>query len=173
MVLVKEFLPNPIGKDAAGEYVALFNDGDTGVRLSGWKLKDASGKIFSLSGYAIESKKDLKLFSTVTKLSLNNSGETISLLDVSGKTVHTLSYSGTAQEGRVIYSDREVTPELRAELFDPLAASVIDVRQNISMEVVATGLLSALLLAVVAALILNKVHAQNDTQETTNAGWPA
>lgn len=184
MILIKEFLPNPVGKDAPGEYMTLFNDGDAAVSFSGWRLKDASGKVFNLSGYRLEPKKELKLFSSVTKLSLNNNGETIQLVDVSGTMVSELSYVGSAQEGRVVYANREITPELRQQLFDPLAASVIDVKQSFSLEVVATGLVGAFLLAILSAFILNKVHhsknelglpdnAKTNSQEKSHTGWPA
>lgn len=183
-MIVKEFLPNPVGKDAGGEYVTLFNDGDAVSSLSGWKLKDASGKIFSLNGYRLEPGKELKLFSSVTKLSLNNNGETIQLIDVSGTMASELSYVGSAQEGRVIYANREITPELRQQLFDPLAAQAINLKQSLSGEMIATGLVSAFVLAIISLVILNKVHnhkseieqlshVQTNVPKKSNTGWPA
>ena len=49
MVLISEFLPNPPGKDADGEWIELLTRNQA-VDLSGWVLKDASGKSFSLDG---------------------------------------------------------------------------------------------------------------------------
>lgn len=101
MVSIKEFLPNPVGKDADGEYIKIFNDGKDAVILNGWSVKDASGKISSLSG-SLDGGKELSLPYSQTKISLNNSGETIYLYDNAGKLVNELSYAGQAEEGKVV-----------------------------------------------------------------------
>ncbi|MBI4992397.1 MAG: lamin tail domain-containing protein [Candidatus Harrisonbacteria bacterium] len=98
---IKEFLPNPVGSDKEGEYIKILNDGNTSVLLDGWKLKDASGKIFNLSGN-LESGLALTLPYSETKISLNNNGEQIFLYDDTGKLVDELSYSGQASEGQII-----------------------------------------------------------------------
>ncbi|MEK9170334.1 MAG: lamin tail domain-containing protein [Patescibacteria group bacterium] len=100
-MIIKEFLPNPVGKDADGEYIKIFNDGDKAVILNGWSVKDASGKTFSLSG-SLDGGKELSLPYLQTKISLNNNGEQIFLYDSAGKLVDELSYSGQAEEGKII-----------------------------------------------------------------------
>lgn len=100
-MIIKEFLPNPVGADKDGEYIKIFNDSDKAVNLAGWKISDASKKEFSLSG-AINSKEELALFSTQTKISLNNNGESISLTDPNGILIDQLAYTGVAEEGKAI-----------------------------------------------------------------------
>lgn len=98
MVLISEFLPNPAGKDADGEWIELFNSGTEPVDLSGWVLKDASGKSFSLDGYRIAPAEYLVLNSKTTKIGLNNGGETLFLYR-SGDRKDQAEFSGTAGEG--------------------------------------------------------------------------
>lgn len=100
-MLIKEFLPNPIGVDKDGEYIKIFNDGDKAVNLTGWKISDASNKSFSLSGI-IQPSGELKLLSTQTKISLNNNGETIFLFDEKGALADKLGYTGVADEGKIV-----------------------------------------------------------------------
>ena len=100
-MIIKEFLPNPVGPDKDGEYIKFFNDSDKAVNLAGWKISDVSKKEFSLSGI-INSKEELVLFSTKTKISLNNTGETIFLTDSKGVLADKLGYTGAAEEGKVI-----------------------------------------------------------------------
>jgi len=77
MVLIKEFFPNPAGKDTEGEWIKLFNNGDAGVDLAGWQIKDASGKAFIFSAGAdanniISAGGTLTLDYKITKISINN-----------------------------------------------------------------------------------------------------
>ncbi len=108
-MIIKEFLPNPVGPDKDGEYVKIFNDSDKAVNLAGWKISDASGKVFNLSG-TIKSKTELVFFYSQTKISLNNSGETVFLKDSSGKLIDQLGYSGMAEEGKIIIREEKTLP---------------------------------------------------------------
>jgi len=114
-MLIKEFLPNPVGADKDGEYIKLFNDADKAVNLAGWKIKDASGKAFNLSG-SLESKKELILSASQTKISLNNNGETISLFDAKGVLMDELSYVGVAEEGKMVMNQKLV--QIKSDLQD-------------------------------------------------------
>jgi len=100
-MIIKEFLPNPIGADKDGEYIKILNDADVAVNLSGWKISDASGKTFNLSGI-VKPKEEIKLLYSQTKIPLNNTGESVFLFNSKGILVDELSYTGTAEEGRVI-----------------------------------------------------------------------
>lgn len=110
-MLIKEFLPNPIGQDADGEYIKLFNDGNLPVNLAGWSVKDASGKTFNLTD-SLDGGRELLLPYLQTKVSLNNNGEQIFLYDNAGKLADELSYSGQAEEGQIIVKKQLVTSEL-------------------------------------------------------------
>ena len=113
-MIIKEFLPNPIGLDKEGEYIKIFNDSDKAISLSGWKISDASKKEFALSG-TIDSKQELVLLSTKTKISLNNNGETIFLTDPKGVLTDNLSYTGLAEEGRIILKQEIIAPQAEFE----------------------------------------------------------
>ena len=43
MVSISEWLPNPKGKDADGEWFELVNTGDTDINLSGWRIAAGGG----------------------------------------------------------------------------------------------------------------------------------
>lgn len=109
-MIIKEFLPNPVGVDKDGEYIKIFNDADKAVNLAGWRISDASKKSFNLSG-TLDSKKELTLFSSQTKISLNNNGETIFLYSEKGELVDKLGYSGTAEEGRIMINQKVLDPK--------------------------------------------------------------
>lgn len=119
-MIIQEFLPNPAGVDKDGEYILLFNDGKSAVSLAGWKVEDASGKAFKLSG-SVGAGAQVKLTSGQTKINLNNTGETVSLFDASGKLVDSLSYAGTAVEDMpVLRAGKELSAEIKDKLFDDL-----------------------------------------------------
>jgi len=98
---IHSFLPNPIGKDQAGELITLFNDSAQSVSLAGWYLKDISGKSYSLSG-VMTPNQELVLSYRDSKISLNNNGETLYLYDQNDVLIDQLSYVGEAQEGALI-----------------------------------------------------------------------
>lgn len=99
MVVVNEWLPNPNGVDTKAEFIELFNNGNSPVRLDGWILKVTAKKVFPLNGYTIAPRGYLVLPRTVTKLSLKNGGETVSLYNREGLLTDRTSYLGTAPSG--------------------------------------------------------------------------
>ncbi|GEM_PF-1686996 len=113
-MIIKEFLPNPIGADKEGEYIKIFNDSDKAVNLVGWKISDASKKEFAMSGI-IDPKQELVLFSSKTKISLNNNGEIVFLTDSKGILIDKLVYTGIAEEGKVILKQEIVSPQTKFE----------------------------------------------------------
>jgi lamin tail-like protein len=104
-MLIKEFLPNPVGPDKEGEYIKILNNTDNSINLSEWKIKDASSKIFSLSG-VIKSEEEIILPYSITKITLNNNGEGITLFNSDGELIDQLIYSGKAEEGRIIMNQK-------------------------------------------------------------------
>lgn len=99
-MLISEFLPNPVGKDTDGEFIELFNDGLKSINLSGWKIKDASGKTFTFKNQILGSGRYLTLPYQTTKITLNNDAETLYLYDTKGVLIDKASFSGTAPEGK-------------------------------------------------------------------------
>ena len=50
MIFINEWLSNPTGADAKGEFIELWNNGNAPVNLNGWTLQVDSKKKFKLSG---------------------------------------------------------------------------------------------------------------------------
>ena len=145
-MIIKEFLPNPIGKDTEGEYIKLFNDGSEAVLFNNWILKDASGKVYKLFG-SLEVSKELTLPYSQTKIALNNNGEQIFLYDSAGKLADELSYSGQASEGQIIkYQASGIKyQELNEMIFNsPITNYQLPVAKIIFLDFLTAAILAAL-----------------------------
>ncbi|MDD3896818.1 MAG: lamin tail domain-containing protein [Candidatus Peribacteraceae bacterium] len=80
-IAVSEFLPNPAGDDAAGEWIELVNQAEQEADLCGWSVDDAEGgsEPFSLDGLTIAPGRFLLLPRAQTKIALNNSDDAVRL----------------------------------------------------------------------------------------------
>lgn len=91
-IMLSEILPDPEGSDATDEWIEITNQGKASVGLYGWQITDAS-KTFTISEDISLSAGEYLTFSvTETGVSLNNSGETISLLDPAGEVISEVVY---------------------------------------------------------------------------------
>ena len=111
-VFINEFLPNPDGTDRGEEYVEIVNVGTTAVDLTGWRLGDElSPDRHVFEGTVIEPGDGVVVFdegdhsaiakaivSSTGSLSLNNTGDTLSLVDASGAVIDRVAYS-TSRSG--------------------------------------------------------------------------
>lgn len=175
-MIISEFLPNPIGKDTEGEWIKLFNDGDTAINLNGWQLKDASGKIFLFHDFKIGPDKYLTLDYKTTKISLNNDGETLFLYDSKGDLVSKAEYAGSAPEGKslirqsdgqLIFSNQDAPEQagsIEIQNQNSNAAVISDINQNnilnkkeLGLSGLFIGFLSALILAFVFIVIFSAI----------------
>ncbi|MBN1209204.1 MAG: lamin tail domain-containing protein [Myxococcaceae bacterium] len=96
-VIINEILANEAGSNTDTEFVELVNVGGTAVDLSGWKLwdKDAARHTFP-SGTVLAPGKALVVFASASStgaLSLNNTGDTVTLKNASKKTVTSYTYA--------------------------------------------------------------------------------
>lgn len=153
-MIIQEFLPNPAGKDSDGEYILLFNDAKNIQSLDGWSIRDAGGKVFKLSGQ-LTPNKELRLVAGLTKINLNNSGETVTLYNASGKVIDSLSYTGTA--GEDIPVARVLTGETQAKLFDDLPGRFMPVQMNAGGSVWIVFLISTCILAILSVWIMKNI----------------
>jgi hypothetical protein len=101
-VLINEWLANPVGPDAEGEWLELFNGGASAVNLSGWRLENGSGKGMKLGDFAIKPGEYLVLHRKDTKLALRNRNEALSLYNARGELADRAEFLGSAPEGKSI-----------------------------------------------------------------------
>ncbi|EKE14408.1 MAG: nucleic acid binding, OB-fold, tRNA/helicase-type, partial [uncultured bacterium] len=92
LVLVNEIFPAPENSDSEDEWIELINLDSRDVDLGGWVLTDnktyfqiQAKTIIKAGGYLVFNKE-------VTKISLNNTGEKILLIDPKGKIVNGVEY---------------------------------------------------------------------------------
>jgi hypothetical protein len=98
MIFINEWLPNPTGADAKGEFIELWNSGIAPVNLSGWILQTDNKKKFKLSG-SIRANGYLLLPRGETKLSLKNADGKLLLYNAAGELADQSAFEGTAPEG--------------------------------------------------------------------------
>ncbi|OGY60908.1 MAG: hypothetical protein A3I33_02200 [Candidatus Colwellbacteria bacterium RIFCSPLOWO2_02_FULL_45_11] len=147
MVYFKEILPNPAGDDTSGEWIKLVNPGEEDINLSGWVIKDAGGKAYSLTTLAPKNT-EIVLPRSLTGIALNNNGDTLYLLSASGETVDSISYT-EASDDEIIIASRfvESTRKEKAETttLEQLALGGDD-------KIVSEGSFSIVMVAIVIAL---------------------
>lgn len=113
MLYINEWLPNPVGDDAAGEFIELYNSGGVQISLDGYTLGDGAKKHFSLTGYSIPADGYLILKKAQDKLALKNTDGALLLYGPDGGVVDKAGFVGAAPEGksfsRVNYSAAPIT----------------------------------------------------------------
>lgn len=98
-VRFNEVFANPKGDETTGEFIELYNPGDGPIDLAGYRLHDASktGKYTFPPDSLIPALGYFVLERSVSKLSLNNTDETLSLFDRSGLLVDSMTYEKTKE----------------------------------------------------------------------------
>ena len=94
---LSEFYPNTGGNDSTDEFIELSNDGDTTASLDGWSLTDASGTRFAFAKTdSIAPHAYLAVMRPQSHITLNNTGDTITLVAPDGSVADSQTYE-TAQ----------------------------------------------------------------------------
>ncbi len=99
-VIFNEILPSPEGPDEIEEWIEIYNENNFEVSLFNWSIKDAEGKstIYAFpSNTKIGPKNYLVLTRPVTKITLNNTGDKLILLQPDGKIADTVIYEKSPQ----------------------------------------------------------------------------
>ncbi|MDD5626898.1 MAG: lamin tail domain-containing protein [Patescibacteria group bacterium] len=100
---INEFLPDPKGKDEEGEFIELQNRGEEEIDLTNWQIDDcesAGSKPHTFpENTKIKANSYLVLYYKETKISLNNNGDCVRLLNPLGQAVDEIKYS-KAKEGQ-------------------------------------------------------------------------
>ncbi len=121
LIYINEFLPNPIGDDAVGEYIELYNDSNDEIDLTDWLLDDvadAGSSPFTIpDGTMIPGKGLIVFYRPQTKIALNNDIDHVRLIQPDGVTLRDVSYSDTVQgsshnrtDGEKIEKSSTLTP---------------------------------------------------------------
>jgi len=93
LLVISEFLPNPAGSDAEGEWIELKNEGMDPVNLEGWSLStNSSGRDAKLSG-TLGAGAFLVVPRKESRLSLKNSGDSIFLKAPGGTIAVQVTYA--------------------------------------------------------------------------------
>lgn len=100
---ISELMPNPVGSDDA-EWIELINYGNEVVDIAGWKLADASGKTYLISGDDISNTRVspggfILIPRLVSGIALNNSNETVVLYTTDDREIMRVQYLESAKEG--------------------------------------------------------------------------
>jgi hypothetical protein len=94
-VMLSELYPNPPGSDSA-EFIELFNLEPRAASLAGWQIRDASNRTFTIpDGTMIGPSSYLAFSQTKTKISLNNTGDTVTLVTPQGEIVDQAEYTSS------------------------------------------------------------------------------
>jgi hypothetical protein len=94
-IVFSEVLPSPEGADSEGEWIEIFNSNDFEINLSGWQITDVQGavKIYTFpEGIKIKSREYLVISRPVTKITLNNDGDELKIIQPNGKVVDNIAY---------------------------------------------------------------------------------
>ncbi len=101
-VVIESLLPNPVGNDRQLEQVTIRNKGSSAVTLAGWTLEDRSGKTWSLTDLGtLAAGESNTIRRDGMRMSLNNSGDEIVLLDAGNVVRDSFQYASSS-EGAVI-----------------------------------------------------------------------
>lgn len=101
-IIINEFIPNPEGEDEENEWIEIYNASDSIVDISGWQLDDEEGgsKPFVFPQNTLIAPKSYIVFPRpITKLALNNEGDSVRLLLPEGVVFQEVQY-GKSKEGQ-------------------------------------------------------------------------
>ncbi len=101
MIFINEWLPNPQGSDATGEWIEFFNSGPAPVSLKGWKITNGSGRGATLN-FSIPAEGYAVLRRGQFSFPLRNTDETLELKDPQGRLEDQSFFWGEAPEGKSV-----------------------------------------------------------------------
>lgn len=171
MVIINEWLPNPLGTDSGQEWVELWNNGASAVNLSGWTLSN-SKKTYKLGDKTIAPGGFLVLNTKSTGFILRNQDETLTLKRTDGKMESQSGFAGSALEGKswarngMGYTWADLSPG-KENIFSAIVAEdnfprgvALNTFSWVGMEEAAIG--AALLTALGITFLLKRNENQNN-----------
>jgi phosphatidylserine/phosphatidylglycerophosphate/cardiolipin synthase-like enzyme len=137
LLVINELLPNPAGTDTGSEYIELVNAGTGVVDLTGWTVSDALEVRHTFSEHRLPPGEVLVIYdrgehadtpnavnASTTRLSLNNTGDTLTLHDAEGK-IHTQTTYPAAISGMAFNRAVDGDPDA-ALIFHTLVPGALD-----------------------------------------------
>jgi hypothetical protein len=103
---IVEIFPNPVGgssSEIVSETVTIANLGDDDVSLDGWQLRDRANTTWSLFG-TINSGQKIEFRRNSQPMALNNSGDTINLLNPTGTIVDEATYFSSVEGQAIVFN---------------------------------------------------------------------
>ena len=94
-VVINEVLPSPEGPDEEEEWIEIFNQNDFEIDLTGWQIQDITGKTktYTFSKEAkIAPQGFLVLPRPESKITLNNEGDSLNLIQPDEKIIDSVTY---------------------------------------------------------------------------------
>lgn len=98
---LSELFPDPESPlvDSSDEFIEIFNPSSDEVDLSGWVVKDESGASFLIKDRSVPARSWLAIYAKDSKLTLNNTGDVVQLVDPNGKIQDESADYGNAEPG--------------------------------------------------------------------------
>ena len=99
-VYLNEILPNPKDDEEKEEFIELVNGDSEPIDLFGWTIRDGSktGKYFFKEHVELESGKYFAIYRPDSKITLNNSSESVTLYNPQGKITSSVSYDKSTED---------------------------------------------------------------------------
>ncbi|MFA6272077.1 MAG: lamin tail domain-containing protein [Patescibacteria group bacterium] len=97
-LLINEVMANVAGSDSEGEWIELVNTGDKDVDLSGWQVTDTKTSYNFADSTLLGAEEYLVITRPESKITLNNSAESILLIDPAGKVVNGVEYTKAPED---------------------------------------------------------------------------
>ncbi|MDO8452262.1 MAG: lamin tail domain-containing protein [bacterium] len=101
-VYVNEFLPNPSGPSSEDtEWIEIYNSDSSSIDLTGWQIDDESGGSTPYtipSGTMLTNNGFLVFEKSTTNIALNNTGDSVRILNSSGSEIDVYSYPSSTTE---------------------------------------------------------------------------
>ena len=91
-IILNEVFPAPEGSDDELEFIEVANTGSDDADIGGWSLTDTKTTFTIPAGTAVESEQVLAFFRPDTKITLNNTGDVVYLMNPNGEIANGVEY---------------------------------------------------------------------------------
>ncbi len=124
-IIISEVLPSCMPSDSVCEFIELHNSGDRDVSLDGWQLTDGSRYFTFGDDSTVPAGAFLVVERVESKITLNNSGEQLYLVDPTGTIIHGVTIPKAPKDYAFAFADGRwewtevLTPGAENEIVPP------------------------------------------------------